>query len=97
MFKKVVIIGCGLIGCSIAGAAKQKKLAKEIIGIEINNLDDVQNSNFFDSVKQSILEVNNADLVILSTPLASLKDVFYDLKLQSAVSCNQLIYFLMSF
>ena len=79
MFKKVVIIGCGLIGCSIAGAAKQKKLAKEIIGIEINNLDDVQNSNFFDSVKQSILEVNNADLVILSTPLASLKDVFYDL------------------
>ena len=79
MFKKVVIIGCGLIGCSIAGAAKQKKLAKEIIGIEINNLDDVQNSNFFDSVKQSILEVNNADLVILSTSLASLKDVFYDL------------------
>jgi prephenate dehydrogenase len=79
MFNKIVIIGCGLIGSSIAGAVRQKKLAREIVGIEVHNIEDVKKLSFFDSVKKSILEVNQADFVIISTPVASLANVFFDL------------------
>lgn len=79
MFNKMVILGCGLIGCSVAGAAKKKGVAKEIIGVETHNLDVVEQLNFFDDVKSSILEVNQADFVVISTPISSLADIFNDL------------------
>ena len=91
MFKRVVIIGCGLIGCSIAGAVKEKKLAREIVGVEINNIEDVQNLNFFNSVKQSILEVDSADLVILSISISNLENVFSDLVCQHHLKKFRLI------
>ena len=34
MFKKILIIGCGLIGSSILRAIKNKKLAKKIFVLE---------------------------------------------------------------
>ncbi|OUT98866.1 MAG: hypothetical protein CBC01_02280 [Betaproteobacteria bacterium TMED41] len=79
MFNKMIVLGCGLIGCSIAGAAKQKKIAKQIIGIETQNINYVKKLSFFDEIKNSILEVDNADLVLICTPIASLSQIFGDL------------------
>tara|TARA_A100001011_G_C14309085_1_gene844638 strand:- start:1555 stop:2451 length:897 start_codon:yes stop_codon:yes gene_type:complete len=79
MLNKIVIIGCGLIGCSIAGAVKKNKTAKEIVGIEANKNQLVVKTGYFDSVKKNILEVDNADLVIICTPVSSLKIIFKDL------------------
>ena len=79
MFNKMIVLGCGLIGCSIAGAAKQKKVAKQIIGIETHNTNDVERLSFFDEIKTSVLEVDKADLLLICTPISSLNQIFADL------------------
>ena len=83
MFKKVCIIGCGLIGSSIARAIKKNNLAEKVVSsnrsndtnkkvIELNLVDD-SNSD----VKKM---VDGSDLVIIATPLSSYKDVILKIK-----------------
>jgi prephenate dehydrogenase len=72
MFKKITIIGLGLIGGSLALAIKEKKLAKEIAGVSRrkstidraikNKIVDFATLNLKDGVKDS-------DLVIITTPV----------------------------
>ena len=78
MFKKVCIIGCGLIGSSIARAIKEQNLSSQIVS-----------SNRSDSVNKKVLQLkivddsssdtkkmaDDSDLVVIATPLSSYEDV----------------------
>ena len=83
MFNKICIIGCGLIGSSVARAVKKNKLSNQIVSsnrsdatnkkvIELNIVDD-SNSDTKKMVKGS-------DLIIIATPLSSYKDVILKIK-----------------
>ena len=83
MFKKVCIIGCGLIGSSLARAMKKNNLAEKIIS-----------SNRSDAVNQKVIElkivddsspdtkkmVEGSDLIVIATPLSSYEDVILKIK-----------------
>ncbi|MFH1441296.1 MAG: prephenate dehydrogenase [Candidatus Omnitrophota bacterium] len=70
-FNKVVIVGTGLIGGSIALALKKKKLAKEICGISRHkeSLILAKKQGIIDSGSQDINIVQGADLVVLAVPV----------------------------
>ncbi len=85
MFNKLCIIGVGLIGGSIAKAARQKKLAKTIVGFgrseDIENLKQAQALNIIDNYYTDIQPaVKNADCVIIATPVGSFESIFKQLK-----------------
>ena len=83
MFKKTCIIGCGLIGSSLARAIKKNNLSNKIVS-----------SNRSDSVNQKVIElkvvddsnsdtkkmVEGSDLIIIATPLSSYEDVILKIK-----------------
>ena len=83
MFKKICIIGCGLIGSSLARAIKKNKLADKIFSSnrskEINKkvieLKIVDESNS-DTRKM----VADCDLVIIATPLSSYESIILKIK-----------------
>ncbi len=77
IFKKVAIIGVGLIGGSIGLALKKKKLAKEIIGVarKRKTLNCALRIKAIDKATRNIKEaVKDADLVILCQPIESIID-----------------------
>jgi len=83
MFKKVCIIGCGLIGSSIARAIRKQNLSAKIVS-----------SNRSDSVNKKVIElkivddsnsdtkkmVEGSDLIIIATPLSSYEAVILKIK-----------------
>jgi len=83
MFKKVCIIGCGLIGSSIARAIRKQNLSTKIVS-----------SNRSDSVNKKVIELKivddsnsdtkkmaeESDLIIIATPLSSYEDVILKIK-----------------
>jgi prephenate dehydrogenase len=83
MFKKVCIIGCGLIGSSIARAIKKKKLSNKIVSSnrsEITNKRVIKLNIVDDSSADIKKMVRGSDLVIIATPLSSYKDVIFKIK-----------------
>lgn len=74
LFKKVVIIGTGLIGGSIGLAIKKKKLAKTIAGVSRHkeSLSLAKKKGAIDSGSCSLDIIRGADLVILATPVNTL-------------------------
>jgi len=83
MFKKVCIIGCGLIGSSIARAIRKQNLSTKIVS-----------SNRSDSVNKKVLELKivddsnsdtkkmaeGSDLIIIAAPLSSYEDIILKIK-----------------
>ena len=83
MFKKTCIIGCGLIGSSMARAIRKQNLSTQIVS-----------SNRSDSVNKKVIElkivddsnsdtkkmVEESDLIIIATPLSSYEDVILKIK-----------------
>ena len=83
MFNKVCIIGCGLIGSSIARAIKKNHLSNKIVS-----------SNRSDSVNKKVIELKivddsssdtkkmavGSDLIIIATPLSSYGDIISKIK-----------------
>nr|MBU1328760.1 prephenate dehydrogenase [Candidatus Omnitrophota bacterium] len=72
MFKRITIIGLGLIGGSLALAIKEKKLAKEVIGVSRRK------STINQAIKNKIVDfatldledgVKDSDFVIIATPV----------------------------
>tara|TARA_B100000029_G_scaffold217741_1_gene215531 strand:+ start:2700 stop:3599 length:900 start_codon:yes stop_codon:yes gene_type:complete len=83
MFKKVCIIGCGLIGSSIARAIKKKKLSNKIVSSnrsKITNKKVVKLKIVDDSSVDIKKMVRGSDLVIIATPLSSYKNVIFKIK-----------------
>ncbi len=83
MFKKVCIIGCGLIGSSIARAIKKNNLASKIVS---SNRSNKTNKKIIKLkiVDESSLDVKKmvkgSDLIIIATPLSSYKNVILKIK-----------------
>ena len=83
MFKKICIIGCGLIGSSLARAIKKYNLSEKIVS-----------SNRSDIINKKVLELNivndsssdtqkmakDSDLIIIATPLSSYENVILKIK-----------------
>ena len=83
MFKKVCIIGCGLIGSSLARAIRKNNLAEKIVS-----------SNRSESVNNKVLElkivddssadtkkmVKDSDLIVIANPLSSYEEVILKIK-----------------
>jgi len=83
MFKKICIIGCGLIGSSIARAIKKNGLSKKIVS---SNRSDSINKKVValkivdDSSSDTKKMVQDSDLIIIATPLSSYGDVILKIK-----------------
>ncbi len=83
MFKKICIIGCGLIGSSLARAVKKNNLAEKIVS---SNRSDVVNKKVIelkivdDSSSDTKKMVDGSDLVVIATPLSSYEDVISKIK-----------------
>ena len=92
MFKKILIIGCGLIGSSILRAIKQKKLSKKTFVFEkskknISKIKKIKsNCKFIKSINKEIYDV---DLVIISTPMSEYKKIIQ--KLNNTLKPNALV------
>ena len=82
MFNKICVLGCGLIGSSLLRAIDKKKLAKEISAFDKSK--DVSlylTKNFSFKVTKSIEEaVKDSDLIIISSPLSSYKEILVSIK-----------------
>ncbi|MEK6657442.1 MAG: prephenate dehydrogenase/arogenate dehydrogenase family protein [Nitrospirota bacterium] len=73
-FNRMVIVGVGLIGGSLAMISRRKGLVKEIIGVGRGaaNLKEAVKLNIIDSFTFDISEaVKGADLIVLATPVGS--------------------------
>jgi len=78
-FKKICIVGTGLIGASMALAFKRKKIVKLIIGVDQKNIIDkaISVGIIDEGFESSFLEdaVVDADLIILATPIRHILEV----------------------
>jgi prephenate dehydrogenase len=83
MFKKICIIGCGLIGSSLARAIKKYKLSEKIVS---SNRSDIVNKKVLelkmvdDSSSDTQKMAKNSDLIIIATPLSSYENVILKIK-----------------
>ena len=75
-FRKVTIIGVGLLGGSIGLAIKRRRLAREVAGFVRRpaSLKECEKAGAVDYATTDLLAaVSNADLVILCTPLSQMR------------------------
>ena len=83
MFKKVCVIGCGLIGSSLARAIKKNNLSTKIVS---SNRSDAVNKKVIelkivdDSSSDTKKMVNGSDLIVIATPLSSYENVISKIK-----------------
>lgn len=77
LFKKVAIVGTGLIGGSIALAIKKQRLAGKIIGVSRHNESLVlaKKIGAIDYGSRDLEILKDADLVVLSTPVNKIMEL----------------------
>ena len=83
MFNKVCIIGCGLIGSSLARAIKKNNLSNKIVSSnrsEATNRRVIELRIVDDSSTNTKKMVKDSDLVIIATPLSSYESVILKIK-----------------
>lgn len=83
MFERICIIGVGLIGGSVACAARGQRLCEEIIGIDRdrNNLQEAVQRGVIDRGYGDLRAARgHFDLVMLAIPVGSIGEVFEGLK-----------------
>ena len=83
MFKKVCIIGCGLIGSSIARGIKKNKLADKVVSSNRSNSTNkkIIKLNIVDEASSDTRKiVKGSDLIIIASPLSSYKNVVLKIK-----------------
>lgn len=83
MFKKVGIIGIGLIGGSICIDIKRKGVAERVIGYSrrIETIEKAIKKKIIDEYSEKVEEViKNVDFLILSTPIGALEEYFKIIK-----------------
>ncbi len=85
MFKKLCIIGVGLMGGSIACAARKQNLCQSIVGLgRESGRKNLQLAKKLGVIDKFYVDahsaVENADLVIIATPVGSFENIFSDLK-----------------
>ena len=90
MFKKVLIIGCGLIGSSILRAIYTKKLSKKIFVLEkskknISKIKKIKSNCKF--IKNINSEISDVDFIILCTPMSQYEKIIEKLNKILKASC----------
>ena len=83
MFEKIGIIGCGLIGSSILRGINNKKICKSLTVFDKSKdvLEIIKKENLCDNISKDVQSaVKNSDLVIISVPLSSYKEVLLSAK-----------------
>ncbi len=82
MFNCITIIGCGLIGSSLMRAIEEKELSKKInIFDKSNDVTSFIKKNFKAEAYKDISDsVKDADLIIISAPLSSYKEILLSIK-----------------
>ena len=82
MFDKITIIGCGLIGSSLLRIIDKKKLSKQInVFDKSKECSEFIKNNFEAKVFKNIAEsVKGSDLIIISSPLSSYKEILLSIK-----------------
>ncbi|GJL84589.1 MAG: cyclohexadienyl dehydrogenase [Micavibrio sp.] len=78
MFKKVTIIGLGLIGSSMARGIKEKELAEQLVAADRdqNVCDKVMELGVVDEATANLAEgIKDSDLIILAVPVGAIEDV----------------------
>ena len=83
MFEKVCIVGCGLIGSSIARAIRKNRLSSKIVSSNrsaIINKKVIKLRIVDDSSSDTKKMVKDSDLIIICTPLSSYEDVISKIK-----------------
>jgi 3-phosphoshikimate 1-carboxyvinyltransferase len=85
MFNRLCIIGVGLIGGSIARAARQQDLCKSIVGYgrqqDLQNLQIAKQLAVIDEYYLNIEHLlKDADCVVIATPVGAIGDIFALLK-----------------
>ncbi len=82
MFGKISIIGCGLIGSSILRATQEQKLATKIsVYDKSNKVIEYLKKNFTADICFNVTEsAKDADLIIISAPLSSYKEILLSIK-----------------
>ena len=76
MIRRLAIVGLGLLGGSVAKAARAESLAREIVGIgrDPARLKSALGGGVVDSVTTDLREgLTGADMVVLATPVATLE------------------------
>ncbi len=94
MFKKLCVIGVGLIGGSIAKSARANNLVETIVGFgrfdDVENLQRAKELNVIDAFYTDVeVAVKDADCVIIATPVAATENV---LRLLKPFWSNETIY-----
>ena len=82
MFDKISVLGCGLIGSSLLRAVEKRNLAKKISAFDKSkNVSMYLAENFsFNIAKSADEAVKDSDLVIISSPLSSYKEILLSIK-----------------
>lgn len=85
MFKKLCVIGVGLIGGSIAKAARERELCASVVGLgreeDRANLVAAQDMGVIDSYYFDVeTALQDADFVVIATPVGSFESIFAALK-----------------
>ena len=83
MFNYISIIGCGLIGSSILRAINEKKISKEVRVFDKSKevLSFIKQENLCQNIFNDINKcVENSDLIIISAPLSSYKEIILSIK-----------------
>ena len=90
LFNKVLIIGVGLIGSSIARALKDYELTDQIVGFDIDTKvkDKCKELKITEQFINSIEDLNDHfDLIIICSPLGTYKHIFKTLNRQVKQKC----------
>ena len=75
-FRKITIVGVGLLGGSLGLAAKKRRLSSQVVGFvrRAASLKDCKKFRVVDSATRDLASaVENADLIVLCTPLAQMQ------------------------
>ena len=83
MFKRVCIIGCGLIGSSLARGIKKNKLATKVVSSNRSSITNkkVIRLKIVDEASSDIKKiVKGSDLIIIASPLSSYKNIILKIK-----------------
>lgn len=76
MYKKIAVIGLGLIGGSVAAACKSRNLAEQVVGYSLNDAQQALDLGLVhllaSTAKQACL---GADVIVFATPPSSIPDL----------------------
>ena len=82
MFKRLGVIGCGLIGCSFAMAARKAGIVERIVGYSKSptTTENAKAAGILDETAPSALQaVSGSDLVFIAVPVGAMPKIFQDI------------------